>query len=539
MYKASPNYGNKEHVFSQVPEAQIPRSVFNRSHNYKTTLSSDYLVPFFVDEVLPGDTFNLRATLLARMATPLAPLMDSLYMDTFYFFVPHRLVWANFKKFMGEQSSPGDSTSFTVPQIVAPTSTGWSAESIYDYMGLPIGVPGVSISALPLRAYNRIYQDWFRDENIITSALLLAGDGPDTSTSYYLLKRCKQHDYFTSALPWPQKGTAVSIPLGTTAPVIGNGQVINVYNASDATLRLLRLETSGAVDVGVGPSGSDYMRWSTDPTTGNNPGLLTDLSSATAATINSLRQAFQLQKLMERDARGGTRYTEIVKAHFGVTSPDARLQRPEYLGGSSVPINITPVPQMSSPTGSYAQGRLAGYGVGVDSGSGFTKSFTEHGTLIGLVSIRGDLTYQQGINKMWLRSTKYDFYWPALANIGEQIIQNQEIYAVATSTPGDAGDVQNKAAFGYQERYAEMRYKPSLVTGKLRSTYSSPLDVWHLAQNFTSLPTLSTTFIQCATPMARVSAVSGEPNFILDCYINMKCARPMPVFGVPGLIDHF
>lgn len=532
MYKATQSYGSKEHVFSQVPEAQIPRSVFNRSHTVKTTLNENYIIPFYVDEALPGDTFNLNATLFARMSTPIAPIMDNLYIDVFYFAVPIRLVWANFKYFMGEKVNPGDSTSYDVPCITCPEG-GWLEETLSDYLGLPIKVSGITgVSSLWHRAYNLIYNEWFRDQNLINSVTVPTDDNDDPDTDFVLLKRCKRHDYFTSALPWLQKGTAVSIPLGTSAPVLGNGADINVYNNADATLRVVRLEAgSGAIDVGAPPSSSGYMRFSASTTPGSTSGLYTDLSTATAATINSLRQAFQLQKLMERDARGGTRYTEIVKAHFGVTSPDARLQRPEYLGGGTTPIVIQPVPQMSSTTGNYAQGHLAGFGVGVEPSVGFTKSFTEHCLLLGLVSIRADMTYQQGVNKMFLRSTRYDFYWPALATIGEQAILNKEIYAQGT------GDDAN--TFGYQERYAEYRYKPSMITGKLRSTATTPLDVWHLAQKFTSLPTLSQTFIEEAVPMARVSAVESEPHFIMDAFINIKAARPMPVYGVPGLIDHF
>jgi hypothetical protein len=539
MYKAS--RGQQSHVFSQVPKAEIPRSVFNRSHSYKTTLDANYIIPFFADEALPGDTFNLNATIFARMATPIAPLMDSLYLDVFYFAVPMRLLWENFKKFMGEQAAPNASTSFVIPQIVSPSPNGWAAQSLSDYLGLPIGVKGLSVSVMWHRAYNLIYNEWFRDQNLIASVPNNIGNGADVDTDYVLLKRGKRHDYFTSCLPWPQKGTAVSIPLGTTAPVTGLGIWDIATGATSQTVAETGKTGSSVWDGWeVGRSGNQIgviIKYKTGSTT--YPDVNVDLSSATAATINSLRQAFQLQKLMERDARGGTRYTEIIKSHFGVTSPDARLQRPEYLGGSSAPVVVTPIPQMSAPTGSYAQGRLAGFATVIQSGTGFTKSFTEHCIILGLCSVRSDMTYQYGINKMFLRSTKYDFYWPALANIGEQAVLNKEIYAQAVASPGDANDLANLGTFGYQERYAEYRYKPGLITGKLRSSYSSPLDVWHLAQAFTALPTLGQTFIEEAVPMARVSAVSGEPAFIMDSYIDCRCARPMPVYSVPGLIDHF
>lgn len=537
-----PSSTQKQHVFSQVPQANIQRSSFNRSHSVKTSLDADYLVPFFVDEILPGDTFNVKSTIFARMTTPIAPFMDNLYMDTFFFYVPFRTLWSNWKKFMGEQINPGDSISYTIPQVVAPVSTGWVAHSVYDYMGLPIGIPGISVNALYLRAYASIYHSWFRDENLINGTAPSTGDGPDTSSTYTLLKRCKKHDYFTSALPWPQKGTAVSLPLGSTAPVLGIGKynstyggAVSVYESTGAT----RTYSSGSQKI-EGASTADQEFYVEQNAATGYPNIRADLSSATAATINSLRQAFQLQKLLERDARSGTRYQEIVLAHFGVVSPDHRVQIPEYLGGSTSSISITPVPQTSSTTGSYAQGHLAAYGTSVTSGAGFTKSFTEHGCIIGLVSIRADLTYQQGIPREFSRLTRYDFYFPALSCLGEQSVLNKEIYAVSTSSVGDAGDIQNNATFGYQERWAEYRYKPSQITGKLRSTYSSPLDVWHLAQKFTSLPTLGSTFIQADTPISRVSALGAtEPGFVMDAFIEIQAARPMPLYSIPGMIDHF
>ena len=523
------------HSFNRVPEVKIPRSSFNRSHGHKTTFDSGYLVPVYVDEVLPGDTFNLSASFFARMTTPLFPLMDNLFLDSFFFFVPNRLVDANFKKMMGEQDNPADSISFTVPQITSP-SGGWTANSLGDYMGLPTAgnatggvLTGNTVNSCAYftRAYNKIWNDWFRDENLQNSVTVDTGAGPDSASNYVLLRRGKRFDYFTSCLPNPQKGSAaVTIPLGTKAPVTAdsaNSGFLDYYNSTLAGYK--HIETDGTYAIVTTTAGTAATA------------LYADLSSATAATVNQLRQSFQIQKLLERDARGGTRYTEIVRSHFGVISPDARLQRAELLGQSSQPIVTHTVPQTSATGvsgGSTAMGSLAAFATSAGR-SGFVKSFTEHGVILGLVSVRADLSYQQGLNRMFSRSTRYDFYWPSFAHLGEQSVLNQEIYCDGSGAGGNDGGV-----FGYQERHAEYRYKPSLITGQFRSTYATPLDGWHLAQKFASLPTLNSTFIQDTPPLSRVLAVSATGSqFYFDSYIKLVCARPMPVYGIPGMIDRF
>ncbi len=516
-----------QHKFSEVPSADIPRSSFNRSHGLKTTFDADYLVPILVDDIIPGDTFNVKANFFARLATPLHPIMDNLYLETFFFFVPYRLLWDNHEKFHGAQDNPGDSIDFTIPRISGSGSV--TVGQLPDYMGLPIGMTtGDQISSLPFRAYTKIWNEWFRDENLQDSITETTGNGPDNWGTYSfqdLQKRGKRHDYFTSALPWPQKGTAVSMPLGQSADVrtsATNGGIF--YMGADNTPG-----GGTAIDLSSGTLGE------TINAAAGSANIYADLSTATSATINDIRLAFQTQRLLERDARAGTRYVESLKAHWGVTSPDFRLQRPEFLGGGSSPINVTPVAQTSgqpTPAADDALGQLAGFGT-VGGQHSFTKSFVEHGVLIGLVNVRADITYSQGIERFWSKATRYDFFYPVLAQIGEQSVLNKEIF-----WDGSAND---DLVFGYQERYAEYRYKPSRLTGLMRPDAPSSLDAWHLSEDFASRPALGATFIESNTgaPLDRAIAIPSEPHFIADFFFDMKCARPMPLFGVPGNLDRF
>lgn len=533
------------HAFAMVPRADIPRASFTMQKAYKTTFDSGFLIPMFCEEILPGDSFRVKMTAFARLATPIFPVMDNLHLDTFFFFVPNRLVWSNWMKLMGEQDNPSDSISFTVPLITS-APNGFAVGSLYDYFGLPTvgqvaAAASITINAMPLRAYNLIWNEWFRDQNLQNSVLSPLTDGPDPATNYVLLRRGKRHDYFTSCLPWPQKGgVSVQLPLGTTAPVISNNTSPQITTLTSVGAHTTRIA------VGTGVIGQNLtvanqnipatvgasMVWA-----GANTGLVADLSAATAATINQLRQSFQVQKMLERDARGGTRYTEIVRSHFGVISPDARLQRPEYLGGGTAAIVLNPVAQTSASTvtgSTTALGNLAAVGTMIAHGHGFSQSFTEHGYVIGLMSVRADLSYQQGARRHWFRRTRFDFYFPAFAMLGEQPVFNREIYM-----RGDAADVE---VFGYQERWAEYRYSPSEVTGLFKSTSAGTIDAWHLSQRFTSLPLLNSAFISETPPLSRILAVGAAANgaqLIFDSVFDMKVARPMPLYSVPGLIDHF
>lgn len=548
-----------QHVFSQVPSAQIPRSTFTRSHGLKTAFDAGYLVPIYVDEALPGDTFKCRNNIFARLNTPVVPILDNLYIDTFYFAVPIRLIWDHWQAFNGERVNPDDEIDYVVPQIESPAG-GWPIGSLSDYFGLPTGVGNLSVASFWHRAYNLIYNEWFRDENLQDSLAVPKGDGPDSDTLFRLRRRGKRHDYFTSCLPWPQKGPGVDMPIGGSAALSGRGMAevkahietgfvpvvphltgisgvstpegfpYGVTHKESQGDEAYFTQTNSADAFFVEPSQLGAGHLYADLNSDALSGITVNLAGASAASINSLREAFQIQHLLERDARGGSRYTEILRSHFGVVSPDSRLQRPEYLGGNSTPIKVVPVPQTSATGGSSPQGNLAAYGLAASS-SGFTKSFVEHCVVIGLAEVRADLTYQQGVSRMFSRKTRYDFYWPALAHLGEQAVLNKEIFAQGTA--------DDDKVFGYQERWAEYRYYPSQITGMLRSTADQSLDVWHLAEKFENLPTLSAEFIEDKPPVDRVVAVPDEPNVLFDSYMELKCARPMPVYSVPGLIDHF
>lgn len=545
------------HRFSDAPAMYMKRTKFDRSHVYKTTFDSGKLIPVFVDEVLPGDTVRMSVNYFARLATPVKPIMDNIYLDWFFFFVPNRLVWEHWQNFCFEQEDPDDSTDYVIPTV---TATGNSDNayvgSLWDYFGLPVNTSGdlSGISALPFRGVYLIYNEWFRDENLQKSVKIQKGDTNEvlnsarsseqpswvfeSGTSIFPGLACpprgKRHDYFTSALPWTQKGPGVNISLTGNAPVIGDGQRLGLSpdSATNAVGYLSMTHNVGAILRNDGGSewGSSETAFVTSQR--GKSGLLADLSDVSAITINGLRTAFQMQKFYERLARGGSRYTEVLRSFFGVVSPDARLQRPEFLGSFTKMVNVNPIAQTSATDNTSPQGNLSAYGVTAAKFHGFTKSFVEHGYVFGFVCARADLTYQQGINKMWLRSTVYDFYWPTFAHLSEQAVELREIYAQGTK--------DDTTVFGYQERYAEYRYKPSQITGKFRSSVvDGSLDKWHLSQFFKNAPTLNEEFITENPPIDRIIAVPSEPEFLLDIGFRYTTVRPMPMFGTPGLVDHF
>lgn len=556
---------NVESHFALNPtNIDIRRSTFDRSHSLKTSFNVGDIVPFFVDEVLPGDTFNVDTSKVVRLQTLLTPVMDNIYLDTYFFFVPNRLTWSHWKQFNGENTESAwiPQTEYEIPQITAPADGGWSVGTIADYLGVPTGVPNLSVSAIPFRAYALVMNEWFRDENLSDPLVVPVDDATvagvntgtfvtDVARGGLPYKAAKFHDYFSSCLPSPQRGEDVLIPSATSGvyPVVtknevhdpggyslsGNfqGSLTQFQDLSVFTDKFLKPVSGSVSSVGItGPSGQLF-----DPTN-----LWVESSGGLGASINQLRMAFQIQKLYEKDARGGSRYIEILKSHFGVTSPDARLQRPEYLGGNRVPININQVVQQSATaSGETAQGTVTGMSVTTDTHSDFTKSFTEHGFVIGVMVARYDHTYQQGLERFWSRKDRFDFYWPVFANIGEQAVKNKEIFAQGPGVKDSAGAVIDDQVFGYQEAWADYRYKPSRVTGEMRSQYAQSLDVWHLADDYSALPMLSDSWIRedksnVDRVLAVTSAVSNQ--LFADIYIKNRTTRPMPMYSVPGLIDH-
>lgn len=567
---------NVESHFALNPtNIDIRRSTFDRSHSLKTSFNVGDIVPFFVDEVLPGDTFNVDTSKVVRLQTLLTPVMDNIYLDTYFFFVPNRLTWSHWKQFNGENTESAwiPQTEYEIPQITAPADSGWSVGTIADYLGVPTGVPNLSVSALPFRAYALVMNEWFRDENLSDPLVVPVDDATvagvntgtfvtDVAKGGLPYKAAKYHDYFTSCLPSPQKGPDVLIPVASAGnyAVVGNGKSLGLTDGS--LTGLFGYETvpggsalavnSGSLGSSVGtavPSSSNLNGSVGVPTVSqlgddlSQSGLIAVASgNAASATINQLRMAFQIQKLYEKDARGGSRYIEILKSHFGVTSPDARLQRPEYLGGNRVPININQVVQQSATaSGETAQGTVTGMSVTTDTHSDFTKSFTEHGFVIGVMVARYDHTYQQGLERFWSRKDRFDYYWPVFANIGEQAVKNKEIFAQGPGVKDSAGSVVDDQVFGYQEAWADYRYKPSRVTGEMRSQYAQSLDVWHLADDYSALPMLSDSWIrEDKANVDRVLAVTSSVSnqLFADIYIKNRTTRPMPMYSIPGLIDH-
>jgi hypothetical protein len=530
--------------FSMVPKQEVPRSTFTTTHSVKSTFNAGTLVPIHVDEVLPGDVHKGNVTIFARLSTLLFPLMDHIELETFFFFVPNRLLWDNWVKMMGERANPADSISYTVPLIRSP-GDGFPNNTLYDHFGIPGAgqmVPGAqnSVNALPFRAYNLIYNEWFRDENLQNALLVNKGDGPDTWTDYQFVNRNKKHDYFTSALPWPLKGgVEVTMPLSGNAPITGIGigsRTLGVggnFWETGQTAVTAYTNSAYAAAAGFNPAG-EILAFKQDAN--GNPAIYADLTQATGATINALRLAVQTQRFLERDARSGTRYTELLRAHFGVMPEDSRLQRPEYIGGGRSTVQTSAIPQTSGTGASGTTSPLGALGAAatIADQHRFSYHATEHGYIIGIANVRAELTYQQGVHRMWTRQTRYDFYWPVFAHLGEQAIRNDEIYLQGSATDGET--------FGYQERWAEYRNRPSRIAGMFRSTTTGTIDPWHMAQKFTTLPTLNSTFITENPPLARALAAGSAANgmqILFDSVFTIDSTRPMPMYSVPGMMDRF
>lgn len=543
------NTQSSTNPFAQVPKTLVNRSLFDENFRHLTSIDSGYLVPIFNDEILPGDTISFQPTLFARLATQVVPFMDNAYVDFHLWFVPRRLVWSNWQKFMGEQLNPGDSIDYLIPTVSTPAE-GLEPQTLLNYIGVPAGLKNFEIDACYPRSCNLIYNEWYRDENLQDRLYCPTDDGPDDVTQYNLFRRGKRGDYFTTALPSPQKGPGVELPLGGTAPVIGNGLALGFSNGTsnfagaainNGSSLVLGASNYGASLAVSGGSSANPMPANSIVGITNDPaksGLVVLLNQATAATINTLRQAISLQQFSEKDMRGGTRYTELVYSHFGVISPDARLQRPEFLGSFTANLNQNTVAQTSQTTqgnNGSPQANLSAYSVFSVSGGQIHKSFTEHGILIGFVCIRADLTYQYGVNRMLTRRTRYDFAWPTFAHLGEQEVKNKEIYAQGPDVKDENGNIVDEQTWGYQERYAEYRFRNNMITGKLASNVSGSLDVWHLSQKFESLPLLNSDFIEEKPPFERVIAVQDEPQFILDADFDYSKATCLPVYGIPGL----
>lgn len=535
------------HRFSKVPVIKNQRSVFQRNSSYKTTCDAGYLVPIYVDEMVPADTFHGRVSMFSRIATPIFPIMDNVYCDVFFFVCPNRLLWSNWERFMGARDNPTDSIDYEIPTVTPTGSASSNVNTLVDYFGLPISYSAAKpfpVNALPFRMYNKVYNDWFRDQNLQDSLVSNVSDTDDV-TNYSLVRRGKRHDYFTSCLPFVQKGDPVVVPIGNEADIIydaNSGTAANLQFSNDTAGTRVQFkfnaeaEPDGIQYGNIAAYGDGVNLLNAHVADSTSSFLKADLASASAVTVNQLRQAFQVQRILEKDARSGTRYTELIEAHFGVVSPDSRLQRSEYVGGGTVPVNINPIAttaDISSGENHTNVGDLGAMGTAAHHDVQFSCSALEHQYLMGFMCFRADYHYQNCVNRMWSRQTRFDFYDPTLAHLGEQAVLNKEIYY------DDSVNESNDDVFGYQERWGDYRYKPSQITGLFRSQAPQSLDAWHLAQDFTSLPSLNSDFIVENPPMSRVIAVQSEPDFIVDIAFNVKCARNMPLYSVPGLIDHF